>query len=137
VKKAGGIGVVYNNLILLGCRTEYVDGKRIPFGGYWAIFGGSCDENENPMICAIRELKEETQIDLKFHNIIYSRSIHNEDNIFHVYFTELDHQPNVILNKEHTEYGWFSIDELDKFPYDIDPRLVEVIQKYKKYRYTL
>jgi len=137
VKKAGGIGVVYNNLILLGCRTEYVDGKRIAFGGYWAIFGGSCDENENPMICAIRELKEETQIDLKFHNIIYSRSIHNEDNIFHVYFTELDHQPNVILNKEHTEYGWFSIDELDKFPYDIDPRLVEVIQKYKKYRYTL
>ena len=137
MKKAGGIGVVYNNLILLGCRTEYVDGKRIPFGGYWAIFGGSCDENENPMICAIRELKEETQIDLKFHNIIYSRSIHNEDNIFHVYFTELDHQPNVILNKEHTEYGWFSIDELDKFPYDIDPRLVEVIQKYKKYRYTL
>ena len=137
MNKAGGVGVVYKDLILLGRRTEYVDGKRIPFGGYWAIFGGSCGEKENPMICAIRELKEETQIDIEFHNIIYSRSIHNEDNIFNVYFTELDYQPDITLNEEHTEYGWFGIDELDRFPYDIDPRLVEVIQKYKKYRYTL
>ena len=137
MKKAGGIGVIYKDLILLGCRTEYVNGKRIPFGGYWAIFGGSCEEQENPMICAIRELKEETQIDLEFHNIIYSRSIQNEDNLFNVYFTELDHQPDVNLNQEHTEYGWFSIDELDRFPYDIDKRLVEIIQTYKKNRYII
>lgn len=137
MKKAGGIGVIYKDLILLGCRTEYVDGKRIPFGGYWSIFGGSCEEQENPMICAIRELKEETQIDIEFHNIMYSRSIHNEDNLFDVYFTELDHQPDVNLNQEHTEYGWFSIDELDRFPYDIDKRLVEIIQTYKKNRYII
>lgn len=137
MKKAGGIGVIYKDLILLGCRTEYVDGKRIPFGGYWSIFGGSCSEKENPMICAIRELKEETQIDIEFHNIIYSRSIHNEDNVYNVYFTELDYQPDVFLNEEHTEYGWFSIDELDRFPYDIDDRLVEVIKNYKKYRYSI
>lgn len=137
MKKAGGIGVIFNDLILLGRRTEYVDGKRVPFGGYWAIFGGSCDEHENPMICAIRELKEETQIALDFHNIMYSRSIHNEDNIFHVYFSELGSQPNVTLNKEHTEYGWFKIDQLHQFPYDIDDRLVTIIQAYKKNRYTI
>ena len=137
MKKAGGIGVIYKDLILLGCRTEYVDGKRIPFGGYWAIFGGSCEERENPMICAIRELKEETQIDIEFHNIMYSRSIQNEDNLFNVYFTELDHQPDVTLNEEHTEYGWFSIDELHCFPYEIDERLVEIIQAYKKNRYSI
>ena len=135
MKKAGGIGLVYNDLILLGRRAEHVNGQPIPFGGYWAIFGGSCEENENPMICALRELKEETQIDIEFHNIIYSRSIQNEDNIFNVYFTELDTQFSPILNDEHTEYGWFSIDELDRFPYDIDDRLVEVIQEYKKNRY--
>lgn len=137
MNKAGGIGVVYKDLILLGCRTEYVNGKRIPFGGYWSIFGGSCGDKENPMVCALRELKEETQIDIAFHNILYSRSIPNEDNIFNVYFAELDYQPDVNLNEEHTEYGWFSIDDLHCFPYEIDERLVEIIIQYKKNRYTL
>lgn len=135
MKKVGGIGLIYNDLILLGRRVEHIDGQPIPLGGYWAIFGGSCEKNENPMICALRELKEETQIDIEFHNIIYSRSIQNDDNIFHVYFSKFDTQPSPVLNYEHTEYGWFSIDELDRFPYDIDHRLVKVIQEYKKNRY--
>jgi len=137
MKKAGGIGVVCNDLILLGRRVEKWKGKPIPLGGYWSIFGGSCGDKENPMICAIRELYEETQIDVEFHNIMYSRSIINEDNIFNVYFTELDTKPDVTLNEEHTEYGWFSIDELHRFPYDIDDRLVVIIQEYKKNRYTI
>ena len=135
MRTAGGIGLVYNNVILLGRRVHLWEGKPIPFGGYWSIFGGTCNNKENPIICAIRELEEETQIKVQLHEVTYTKPIQNEDSVFHVYFSELTEQLNPILNEEHTEYGWFTIDDLHCFPYDIDDRLVDIIQEYKKSKY--
>ena len=42
---------------------------------------------------------------------------------------------NPILNFEHTEFGWFDINEIDSFPYLIDENIVFAIKKYQKNRY--
>jgi len=135
MKIASGIGIIYKDLILLARRVELWEGKPIPLGGYWSIFGGTCNNKENTIVCAIRELREETTINIKLHELTYTKPIQNKETTFHVYFSELDHQPNIILNEEHTEYGWFTIDDLHCFPYDIDDKLVDIIQEYKKSKY--
>jgi 8-oxo-dGTP pyrophosphatase MutT (NUDIX family) len=137
MKIASGIGIIYKDLILLARRVELWNGKPIPLGGYWSIFGGTCENKENPIICAIRELQEETEIKIDLHELSYTKPIQNKETIFHVYFAELDYQPSVVLNEEHTEYGWFIIENLNSFPYDIDDKLVDIIQEYKKSKYDI
>lgn len=135
MKKASGIGIVYNNSILLARRAEKYDGKPIPLGGYWSIFGGSFNTKENAMVCAIRELKEESGIEVDFHDLQFIRTIYNKDVQFTVYIVEVKSRPDVNINDEHTEFGWFFIDEIDSFPYDIDPELVDCIKQFQKYRF--
>ena len=135
MKKASGIGIVYENSILLARRVEYYNGEKIPLGGYWSIFGGSFNTNENAMVCAIRELYEESGIEVNFHNLQFSKTIYNKDVQFTVYFVELNERPEPVLNDEHTEFGWFFMDNIGQFPYDIDPDLVECIQRFQKNRY--
>jgi len=136
MKKASGIGIIYKNSILLARRVEYYNGEEIPLGGYWSIFGGSFNTKENAMVCAIRELYEESGIEVDFHSLQFSRTIYSKDVQFTVYFVELEERPEPILNDEHTEFGWFFIDKIDQFPYDIDPELVECIKMFQKNRYT-
>jgi len=130
-KHAAGVAVLYGSSILLAKRLEFWEGKPIPYGGYWSIFGGTIEEEENPMMCAVRELEEESQIkisitDLKFIKIIIDGGVE-----FVFYITELTELINPILNNEHTEFGWFSIDTLSNFHDKIDPKIVECVHLYK------
>ncbi len=136
MKKASGIGIICKNSILLGRRAEYCNGEKIPLGGYWSIFGGSFNTKENAMVCAIRELHEESGIEVDFHDLQFSKTIYSKDVQFTVYFVELNEMPQPILNEEHTEYGWFLIDNMEQFPYEIDPELVECIKRFQKSRYN-
>jgi 8-oxo-dGTP pyrophosphatase MutT (NUDIX family) len=106
--------------------------------GYWSIFAGSIEKGESSMSCATRELKEESGIDISVDKIKYVKTIYvDTDFTMNIYMAEFDRLVKPNLNDEHTEYGWFSIDDLHLFPYDIDPVLVECIQKYKRSRFIL
>ena len=65
-KSASAVAVIYNNTVLLAKRSEicYITGRKVPYGGYWSVLGGTIDEGESPKDCAIRELKEESGISL-------------------------------------------------------------------------
>jgi 8-oxo-dGTP pyrophosphatase MutT (NUDIX family) len=138
-KRAAGLTICFEKEILLGKRCETWHGKPIPLGGYWSIFGGAIEEGENPMIAAIRELYEETQIKVDLHQLNYSKDLHSEfeNSIteFSVYFATLWYKPEVILNAEHTEYIWYPIGKIEEFPYNIQKDLVDCILMYRDNRY--
>ena len=66
-KRAAGLTICFEEEILLAKRCETWNGKPIPLGGYWSIFGGAIEKEENPMIAAIRELYEESRIKIDLH----------------------------------------------------------------------
>jgi 8-oxo-dGTP pyrophosphatase MutT (NUDIX family) len=136
MKRVSALGLIHKNSILLCRRAEFFNGEPMKLGGYWGIFAGSIEKNEGPMYCAIRELKEESQIELKIQDINYVKTLYLEGEvIMHIYMAEVNSLVSPVLDGEHTEYGWFEIDSLDSFPYDIDKNIVECIKKYKKNRF--
>jgi ADP-ribose pyrophosphatase YjhB (NUDIX family) len=135
--KASGVALISGKLILLGKRVEEVNGTKVPFGGYWSIFGGALDEGESVAECAVRELLEETLIkvnpgDLKYvGSIINCLSFSSPNRMtrteFFVHVCKIKSKPLPTLNNEHTESGWFEIGTLKSFPEKIDERVVRLL----------
>ena len=131
-KYAAGVAVLFQNSILLAKRIESWNGKPVPYGGYWSIFGGTIEEGENPMMCAVRELEEESEIKISITDLKFIKKIIDHDVEFVFYVTEVSSLINPVLNEEHTEFGWFSIDALSNFQEDIDPKIVECILLHRR-----
>lgn len=131
-KYAAGVAVLFQNSILLAKRVESWNGKPVPYGGYWSIFGGTIEEGENPMMCAVRELEEESQIKISITDLKFIKKIIDHDVEFVFYVTEVPSLINPVLNEEHSEFGWFSIDTLNNFQEDIDPKIVECILLHQR-----
>lgn len=133
--RVAAVAVLHKDSVLLGKRIETYKGEPQPYGGYWSIFGGTLEEGENPMVGAIRELKEETEIELSITDIAYIKTIENEECSFTVYGYQAPRLIHPVLNFEHTEYGWFLLNSLSNFTEKIDPKLIECINHYKKNLY--
>jgi 8-oxo-dGTP diphosphatase len=74
MKLKQGIGIIIQNEkgeFLLHLRDE----KTSVLTNQWCLIGGSVEENETPELAAIREVKEETNLDAKelklFKNFIF------------------------------------------------------------------
>tara|TARA_R100000808_G_C2145555_1_gene153393 strand:- start:853 stop:1284 length:432 start_codon:yes stop_codon:yes gene_type:complete len=131
-RRAAGVAIIFENSVLLAKRIEEYEGRPVPYGGYWSVFGGMVDEGESPFQAAARELWEEAEIkvpssELKFIKRFPSLSC---EFIFYVYKSSTLFTPK--LNFEHSEYGWFSLETLDNFPEKIDHKIVECIQLYNQ-----
>ena len=131
MKLAAGIGIIHKDLILLAKRVEYWEGNPMPLGGYWSIFAGSLDINESFQDCAIRETYEESEIKIDNSQLVDGCMIKRNNLRFKIFFVELPYKPNPILNEEHTEFGWFDINKLNKFPEKIQNDLIKCIENYK------
>lgn len=131
-KYAAGVAVLFQNSILLAKRVESWNGKPVPYGGYWSVFGGTIEEGENPMMCAVRELEEESQIKISITDLKFIKKIIDHNLEFVFYVTEVPNLINPVLNEEHSEFGWFSIDALNNFQEDIDPKIVECVLLHQR-----
>ena len=108
-----GVGVIIekDNQVLLLKR------KNVHGAGSWSTPGGHLDFGETPEACAIREAKEETDIDIRE---VKFRAITND-----IFEAEGKHyitiwmegqwaggEPRINAAYEMSEVGWFSWDEL-------------------------
>jgi 8-oxo-dGTP diphosphatase len=114
-------------------RILLIKRKHPPFQGCWAIPGGflECDK-ETLEDAAIRELKEETNIDAKTSDI-YLIGVYSNPNrdprghvISHVYVvTKYEGDPKAMDDAK--ELKWFSLDNLPKLAFDHN----KIIQDYR------
>ena len=108
---------------LLIKRTEIKKGKPNTLPLYWDIPGGMVEIGEKPQDAAVRETKEEVNLDILIGPVLHEDS--NYDEKKKIVFTRIGYQAmlcegqsekNIILQKdEHSEYKLVNyIDEVDK-----------------------
>ena len=99
----------YDNHLLLLQRCHKEDQSHT-----WGVPGGKAEEGEKPLETGLRELREETQIELApgevvYHGHRYAR-IPGWDYIVHIYHAQLKERPVVQLDSnEHSAYEWISL----------------------------
>jgi len=136
-KRYVGVMVKYKDKVLL-CKRNNLG--SLP--GMWSIPGGKMEENETPMEGAKREFFEETAVNIDDKEIIFIGLIprHTRDGkkvkgLMYVYLLEVE-EPiipdlvNAIDGEEHTDSGYFTIDEIKpETSGDYFHRLAEMIIK--------
>ena len=95
--------------------------KRVkpPYENFWSMPGGKIEFGEHPEQTALREIKEETNLDCEFQGFrgIASEIIHNkEDKVAHfmIYVCKLKPLHTNIQVKKEGDLQWFNVDELEK-----------------------
>lgn len=122
--KRGALAVIVNE----DRKTLIV--KRAPFKGSWmpnkhALVGGGIEKGEEPIDAVRREIWEESG--LKIDHFVNSFNIVSPPNtVDYVFIAKAPENQEVKLNEEHTEHGWYSLDEIK----DLDgvPMLDECIE---------
>jgi len=105
-----GAVIIRNKKIFLVKRSLY---KR-SYPGYWCAPGGSIEDGETPQESVSREIKEEINCDFKIKKFL-GKFLVREDGFTLRSFRFLgDIFGNLKLNKEATDFGWFSYKETQK-----------------------
>lgn len=105
------------------------------FGGYWGLVGGSIDnKDKNSKEAIIREIKEETGIELSFnekHKMKMLEKRKLDDNSDTEYWiVHLESTPDIKISREHSKYEWIDINKISSKNYKFIPGLFQIIQKY-------
>ena len=117
-----GIGVVVcnGNKVLLGHRvTKYKDTGGIYEPDSWTLPGGKQEYDETIIECAIRETKEETNLDITNVSVFGADddiSIDRHYVTIHTYATSFTGTPMVMEKDKIDEWKWY---EFDKLPQNI------------------
>lgn len=122
------IVVLFEEQILLVQR-----GKE-PFKDYWCVPGGHVDPGETFMEAALRELKEETDVDIDFLTYV---GVFNEKNrdpraeyvYSYVHKIQLKEKPNIKAGDDAKNAQWFPINNLPKLAFDHDKIIKKSLNK--------
>jgi 8-oxo-dGTP diphosphatase len=108
-----------NELLLL--RRSSTDKNR---PGEWDFPGGRVEEDENYTDAVIREVKEETGLDLKHDevDIMYSTTTFYDrvSTMRFIFIGKVQHNPEIILSSEHDLFEWLPLEEaLNRFNHPV------------------
>lgn len=120
VQKSGfGCGIIIkkDDKYLMGKRSMNCDSGQ----GLFGFPGGKIEIGETPVEAAIRELKEETNLDVKEENLIFLGTFVNSNSGTDFVFTVNEYENELIKQDEEVDYfDWKSheeiLDENDIFP---------------------
>lgn len=109
--------VIYNNdhKVLIIKRSEVND--VLP--GYWDIPGGTLENGENPVAGAIREPKEETDLDVENPSLYFEKSNidegKNKQFVTLVFLAKYSGGEITLRPDAHEEYAWVSVSEIGNY----------------------
>lgn len=116
IRPAAAVAIINNNSILMLKRTD---------NSKWALPGGTLELNESMIDCAVREVKEETALEVEIKDVIgtftdpnirveYSDGeVRREFTI--VYYGECTGS-SIKLDNESTDYKWIKLNEVMGYP---------------------
>lgn len=111
-----------NHILLL----KRAPGKKVE-PDKWGVPGGKIYENESKYAAALREMYEETGLDLEQGKMVHLRSVPVRypgfDFIFHIFRYDLETFPEegrIKLTPEHTEYAWTKLADLESWDLMMD-----------------
>jgi mutator protein MutT len=87
----------------------------------WGFPGGKIEEGETPEAAAVRETKEETDLDVVKLNSLALKV----DKPIATYYTR-DYTGNVQIDYEHDDWAWVSLDEMKD--YELAPQVKEMFE---------
>jgi mutator protein MutT len=86
---------------------------------YWDIPGGTLEDGEDPLVGAMREVKEEIGIDIINPKLFFQKSnvdIKKNKQFITLIFLAKVSNPQIILNLEdHQAYAWIQPSEINKY----------------------
>ena len=122
-KTYAGVIVKHSNKFLL-CKRNLKDS----YPNTWSIPGGKVEGDEKTKMAAVREFFEETDIkinedDLKFVGVIPRKQNKKLSGVMYLYFLEVKSRiypdlENAVDGYEHSECGYFSLEEISELNYD-------------------
>jgi len=133
---AVGALVVYQNKVLLILRGES------PAKGMWAVPGGSVNIGETLQAAAEREVLEETGLQIKAGEVIYSFEKIQHDKAgqvqYHYVILDLEAEPldpaqPLAPADDAIEAGWFTLADLDRLNLPVSETTWTLLQKKLSY----
>ena len=105
--------------IVKGKQICLLKRKRMPFQGYWGLIGGKLRHNETIIDAAIREVKEETGLDVIFDQYCglcheHVREIGTVKHSFLLFLCKMSVVGGDLVAGEEGDIGWFDIKALAK-----------------------
>lgn len=86
----------------------------------WGVPAGKLEKGETPLEGAIRELKEETGIEVQENQIYYLGALYirkpDVDYVYHLFQVQVEKLPKIQLSAEHQNYAWASFEDLENWP---------------------
>lgn len=125
LKSFADIIIDCNGELLLLRRANYI--KR--YGGKWCIPGGHVDSKESSEESALRELLEETSIIID-KPVFLTTHKYSTGETSDIYYKQISEKPEVKITREHAQYKWVPIVELNKYTGKWAGETHEIIQKY-------
>lgn len=110
-----------------GCYCEH-EGRFLllkrhrsrPSGETWGVPGGKLEADENPLEGIIREVHEEIGLILQPDKLFFVKTAYIQygeiQYVFHMFRTQFEEKPAIVLNEEHTEHRWLTAEEALQFP---------------------
>lgn len=103
------------------------------FAGYWQFAGGKCEDSENPIDATVREIKEETNLNILNERLRFLEQITNDPStkICFVYYVDLN-EAEIPVRTENKNSDWVLLSYEETLNKHLMPGLVQCINKLKK-----
>ena len=105
--------------------------------GFWEFPGGTVEDNETARDALVREIKEETNLDIKAEKLYWQDCFEYDVKIINIsfYLCRCLNEQQKIIPIEIADFRWLKLEELKnyKFP-PADEALISILLKKKKFQ---